>query len=35
MSLEENRCALETNEKRLLTLENLDSAVIGIDIDFV
>lgn len=35
MSLEENRCALETNEKHLLTLENLDSTVIGIDIDFV
>lgn len=28
MSLEENRCALETNEKRLLTIENLDGAVI-------
>lgn len=28
MSLDENRCAQETNEKRLLTLENLDSAII-------
>lgn len=35
MSLEENRCAPETNEKRLLTLENLDNAVMGIDVDFV
>lgn len=35
MSLDENRCALETNEKRLLTLENLDGAIIGIDIYFV
>lgn len=35
MSLEENRCTLEINEKRLLTLENLDSAIMGIDVDFV
>ncbi|XP_072757587.1 cytosolic carboxypeptidase-like protein 5 [Anoplolepis gracilipes] len=28
MSLNENRCTLESNEKRLLTLENLDNAVI-------
>lgn len=35
MSLDENRCALEANEKHLLTLENLDNAVIGNDIYFV